>query len=1003
MQVPETPKKLSDLTLMQQLERYATGEARWDPLVDVGPDAQTACKALHVNVTLLVEKALAPILDRITSREMDTFTMHDRTHGLKVAHLMWQILDPSRRERLTPPEIALLVLAAHFHDIGMALTKEERTERLRSSSNLWEKLDIHEGVKERMEKLRADITSPDIAVSRKAKPELNQMEEALLSQDTRERHATRERYEQVLATLREFHRRDPENVPGIDECLSFDGNSFRDKLVDICVSHNEDAEAVVRRDVENPARPRFPVNFPIGTCTADLHMVAAALRLADILDFDRERTPPVLFYYLLPIDLAANENRSILEWGKHMSISHWHIDADAVVFRGRCKDHIIHHAIVLFCSAIQEEIHATRATFGALKEQAWWPFNLPGTVTSEIHEEGYHYVHYRFELDDQRIYSLLMGGAIYDNAMVAVRELVQNAVDACRLRDALTQFYEPYTPVTTNRIFVTYEEPNETHDVPLLSVSDTGTGMDAFILQRYFLKVGQSYYNSQEFKRERLELRKNSLDFAPISEFGIGFLSCFLLADRVQVETAMSESPRGDTRKRTLLIDGPTRLIRLNEDPNEGSKRFKGTRITLYLRRGIGRVKDVFPQWREVTEYLESVCRELPYRVHLQHSTVSGVSESYLDPSPLKLEIPSYLDSAVLHIPVNDEELGLEGEIGLTNFPKAQALERQLFGNMPFALGTDSDVNLERQSRFGPPGGESELRRGGFKIGAVPGLPRIYADNQMVRCKVRLTWNSRKERRYFSPNLARNGTANDSILAQGISRAWLSYLLEHSGELPEGQLNNLSASWRIFRQAKWLENFNAYHLYQLARLEWLFNFKETDWQGTVEKWEKGSLDRIWLGRRSDLSHELLEMILPRISKLILAPGGIRYVSRPVEGWVQLLEGWREFVSNPIEWGLFAGYAEKIEHLLFYSYPGYESFNSKFKERLDSMGEDRLKILVDTLYEAIRARDEHRLIKLGQTEADVLTEAVHLAGDLNVGSSSKSWPLRTFIFPTGAKS
>jgi hypothetical protein len=145
------------------------------------------------------------------------------------------------------------------------------------------------------------------------------------------------------------------------------------------------------------------------------------------------------------------------------------------------------------------------------------------------------------------------------------------------------------------------------------------------------------------------------------------------------------------------------------------------------------------------------------------------------------------------------------------------------------------------------------------------------------------------------------------------------------------------------------------------------------------------------------------MILPRISKLILAPDGIRYVSRPVEGWVQLLEGWREFVSNPIEWGLFAGYAEKIEHLLFYSYPGYESFNSKFKERLDSMGEDRLKILVDTLYEAIRARDEHRLIKLGQTEADVLTEAVHLAGDLNVGSSSKSWPLRTFIFPTGAKS
>src|SRR5207247_648343 len=151
------PKRISDLDLMQQLGRYAAGDASWDPQVRAGPDAQSACKALHVNVTLLIEKALAPILDRITSREMDTFTMHDSAHGLKVAHLMWQIMDPSRRQRLTPPEIALLVLAAHLHDVGMALTKEERSERLSASSDLWEKLDFHEGMKERMEKLRADI------------------------------------------------------------------------------------------------------------------------------------------------------------------------------------------------------------------------------------------------------------------------------------------------------------------------------------------------------------------------------------------------------------------------------------------------------------------------------------------------------------------------------------------------------------------------------------------------------------------------------------------------------------------------------------------------------------------------------------------------------------------------------------------------------------------------------------------------------------------------------
>jgi len=102
MQIPETPKRVSDLDLMQQLAKYAAGDASWDPSVGLGPDARTACNALNVNVTLLIEKVLIPILDRINAKEMDTFTMHDRAHGLKVAHLMWQILDPSKRERLTP-------------------------------------------------------------------------------------------------------------------------------------------------------------------------------------------------------------------------------------------------------------------------------------------------------------------------------------------------------------------------------------------------------------------------------------------------------------------------------------------------------------------------------------------------------------------------------------------------------------------------------------------------------------------------------------------------------------------------------------------------------------------------------------------------------------------------------------------------------------------------------------------------------------------------------------
>ena len=106
MKIPETPASVSELDLMKRLQAYEKGEATWDrdgkPL---GENAKKASRALHTCIVEMVEKVLAPIMDRTTARELDTFTMHDRVHGRKVAHLMWHILSPERQLTLTPPEI----------------------------------------------------------------------------------------------------------------------------------------------------------------------------------------------------------------------------------------------------------------------------------------------------------------------------------------------------------------------------------------------------------------------------------------------------------------------------------------------------------------------------------------------------------------------------------------------------------------------------------------------------------------------------------------------------------------------------------------------------------------------------------------------------------------------------------------------------------------------------------------------------------------------------------
>jgi len=61
------------------------------------------------------------------------------------------------------------------------------------------------------------------------------------------------------------------------------------------------------------------------------------------------------------------------------------------------------------------------------------------------------------------------------------------------------------------------------------------------MLQRYFLKIGNSYYTSQELRRD-LRDHGQMRDYQSISRFGIGFLSCFLCGTFAEVSTLYFDS-----------------------------------------------------------------------------------------------------------------------------------------------------------------------------------------------------------------------------------------------------------------------------------------------------------------------------------------------------------------------------------------------------------------------------------------------------------------------------
>jgi molecular chaperone HtpG len=119
---------------------------------------------------------------------------------------------------------------------------------------------------------------------------------------------------------------------------------------------------------------------------------------------------------------------------------------------------------------------------------------------------------------------------LYSTQRVGVRELIQNAHDSC-VRRAVEQDVDRYQP----RIDL-FIQP----DSHVLQVADNGSGLTEEEIHNYLTVIGRGY--TREL-RERLAADDLETSRELIGQFGIGFLSAYLLASEVTVETRSSKGP----------------------------------------------------------------------------------------------------------------------------------------------------------------------------------------------------------------------------------------------------------------------------------------------------------------------------------------------------------------------------------------------------------------------------------------------------------------------------
>ncbi len=190
----------------------------------------------------------------------------------------------------------------------------------------------------------------------------------------------------------------------------------------------------------------------------------------------------------------------------------------------------------------------------------------------------------RFTLHDN-VFDLLIGNNLYKSAYTAIRELLQNAEDACSLQKIK---YPSYSP----NILVRYSVAEN-----WVEITDDGLGMNKESLQKSFATVGAS---KQDVPHIQALLKQSGNKNFQIGKFGIGILSCFGVADRVEVKTKMEE----ETGIAFAVMGPKEKFVEITDIPT-----LRGTSVKLLLKpsgaMNANQVSDAVEQYARHASFIE--------------------------------------------------------------------------------------------------------------------------------------------------------------------------------------------------------------------------------------------------------------------------------------------------------------------------------------------------------------------------------------------------------------
>lgn len=269
-----------------------------------------------------------------------------------------------------------------------------------------------------------------------------------------------------------------------------------------------------------------------------LHILVLAAQLA----IDIAALPDLILENILIADAVSPS-----ELATSLSNSEWLPVGRDRVLKARCTHPAIDLALRNHVDRANEVLQRIQQKSAQREHRLELAANLPTNLlatdiasSENAGPQSYLTPHIRLRLSDKKVRDLLMGERLYGDKVLAIREMYQNALDACRYRSARQEAAERQGQAPSQwRGSITFRQGVDADGRAYIECEDNGIGMSHAILSDCFACAGQRFADMAEFAEEQRSWRSLAppIVMVPNSQFGIGVFSYFMLGAEVRIIT----------------------------------------------------------------------------------------------------------------------------------------------------------------------------------------------------------------------------------------------------------------------------------------------------------------------------------------------------------------------------------------------------------------------------------------------------------------------------------